>query len=91
MSYIKAIDVLPEELLILIQNFVEGEYIYIPRKEENKKTWGESTNSKEETFARNLEIYEKYKSGVAIETLCEIYYLSPKSIQKIICKIKKEI
>ena len=33
MSYIKEIDVLPEELLELIQNYIDGEYIYIPRKE----------------------------------------------------------
>lgn len=90
MSYIKATDVLPEELVNLIQNFIEGEYIYIPRKEGNRKAWGELTKSKQETFKRNLEIYEKYKTGVSIKTLCEIYYLSPKSIQRIIRKNRKD-
>ena len=35
MSYKKAADVLPEELIDLIQNYVDGEYLYIPRKEGN--------------------------------------------------------
>ncbi len=37
MSYKKAIHILPEELLELIQEYVDGEYIYIPRKSNNKK------------------------------------------------------
>lgn len=28
MSYVKAVDVLPEEILALIQNYIDGEYIY---------------------------------------------------------------
>lgn len=90
MSYIKATDVLPEELLELIQKYIEGEYIYIPRKECNKRTWGEITKSKKETSSRNSEIYEKYKEGVSTKVLSEMYYLSTKSIQKIILQIKRE-
>lgn len=48
MSYVKAVDVLSDEILSIIQNYVYGEYIYIPRKEDNKKSWGENTNSKKE-------------------------------------------
>ncbi|MTK11060.1 MAG: DNA-binding response regulator [Clostridiaceae bacterium] len=81
---------LPEELLDLIQNYIDGEYIYIPRKESNKKTWGETTESKKETSIRNIDIYEKYKEGVSIKLLSEIYYLSPKSIQRILLKMKRE-
>lgn len=89
MSYVKATDVLPEELLDLIQNYVDGEYIYIPRKESNRKSWGETTKSKKEISIRNLDIYEKYKEGVSIKDLSEMYYLSQKSIQRIILKMKK--
>jgi hypothetical protein len=32
MSYIKAEYVLPQELLELIQQYIDGDYIYIPRK-----------------------------------------------------------
>ena len=90
MSYIKATDVLPQELLDLIQKYVEGEYIYIPKKECNRKLWGETTKSKRETFVRNKDIYKIYKDGVSVKILSEMYYLSLKSIQKIVLKMKKE-
>ena len=37
MKYVKAIDVLPQEIIEIIQNYVDGEYLYIPRKNDNKK------------------------------------------------------
>ena len=91
MSYVKATEVLPEEILDLIQKYIEGEYIYIPKKKCNRKAWGETTKSKKKTSDRNSQIYAKYQDGVAIKALSEMYYLSPKSIQKIILKIKREI
>jgi Mor family transcriptional regulator len=90
MSYIKATDVLPEEVLDLIQKYVEGEYIYIPKKECNRKLWGQTTKSKEKTSVRNEDIYKTYEEGVSIKILSEMYYLSSKSIQKIVLKMKKE-
>lgn len=35
MGYIKASEWLPKGLLDILQNYVEGEYVYIPRKECN--------------------------------------------------------
>ncbi|HHY26826.1 MAG TPA: hypothetical protein GX523_08810 [Desulfitobacterium dehalogenans] len=90
MSYIKAADVLPKEIIDLIQKYIDGEYVYIPRKESNRKAWGENTKSKEMILFRNMEIYEKYTEGMSIGNLSETYYLSPKSIQKIIAKFKLE-
>ena len=90
MSYVKATDVLPEEVLDLIQKYVEGEYIYIPKRECNRKLWGENTKSKEEISARNTDIYKIYEAGVSVKILSEMYYLSSKSIQKIVLKMKKE-
>lgn len=89
MSYAKARDIFPSEILEIIQNYVEGEYIYIPKKEENKMAWGELTQSKEELLIRNINIYEDYLVGISIQTLSERYYLSPKSIQRIISQKKK--
>ncbi|MCJ8172880.1 CD3324 family protein [Clostridium botulinum] len=83
-------DVLPEELLELIQNYIDGEYIYIPRKECNRKTWGENTESKRKISIRNSEIYKKYKESISVKVLSEMYYLSPKSIQRIISNISSE-
>ena len=89
MSYVKARDIFPNEILEIIQNYVEGEYIYIPKKEENKMVWGELTQSKEELLIRNINIYEDYLAGISIQTLSERYYLSPKSIQRIVSQKKK--
>ncbi|MFZ5353986.1 MAG: CD3324 family protein [Bacillota bacterium] len=90
MSYVKAVDVLPEELLDLIQNYIDGKYIYIPRKECNRKDWGETTQSKKELADRNVTIYMRYKAGTSVNILSEMFYLSPKSIQRIISKMRKE-
>lgn len=91
MSYVKAVDVLPDEILALIQNYVDGEYIYIPRKEDNKKSWGENTNSRKEIRMRNSKIYEDYKRGIKVKDLAEKYFLSDKSIQRIVLQKKNEI
>jgi len=48
MRYQRANEILPEELVELIQNYIDGEYVYIPRKQENKRTWGEGTGAREE-------------------------------------------
>ena len=89
MSYAKARDIFPNEILEIIQNYVEGEYIYIPKKEENRIAWGELTQSKEELLIRNTKIYEDYLAGISIKILSERYYLSPKSIQRIVLQKKK--
>lgn len=90
MSYKKANDVLPQEILELIQNYIDGEYIYIPRKETNKKTWGEGTSTKNELKNRNNNIYYEYKNGVSVKNLASKYFLSEKSIQRIILEKKKK-
>ena len=89
MRYRKANNVLPEELVELIQKYVDGEYVYIPRKQENKKNWGESSNVREELLARNKKIYEEYTDGASVKALAAMYYLSEKSIQRIVLQEKK--
>lgn len=88
MRYVKAADVLPKELLDKIQSYVDGGYLYVPRKEENRKPWGERTKSRELTRSRNREIYGCYRAGMSVTELSEAYYLSPKSIQRILASQK---
>jgi hypothetical protein len=38
MSYVKAQFILPKDLLELIQEYAQGQYLYIQKKEENKKS-----------------------------------------------------
>ena len=40
MSYVNADDVLPKDLIEEIQKYVDGQLIYIPRKDENSLSWG---------------------------------------------------
>ena len=90
MSYIKATKLLPMDLVELIQDYIDGEYIYIPKKEKNKKTWGENTSIKNELNVRNIDIYKKYNSGYTTKELVNEFYLSEKSIQRIILNKKNE-
>ena len=88
MSYIKAADILPQELIDQLQQYVDGKCIYIPRKESNRKSWGENTQYKETLQARNKEIYRKYREGTSVFSLADQYYLSPKTIQKILARMR---
>lgn len=89
MKYIKAIDVLPKEILEIIQEYIDGEYLYIPRKCENHKSWGEKSGIKNIIDIRNKEIYNKYVNGYTVNTLAKEYYLSEKSIRRIISQEKR--
>ena len=82
MSYISAEDILPKELIEMIQQYVSGKSIYIPCKE--KKVWGSQTKTKQYYVIRNKEIYTKYKKGISVKTLAYEYYLSEKSIRRIL-------
>lgn len=88
MSYIKAEFVLPKEVLELVQEYADGQCLYIPRKKENYKSWGENTQYREVTKSRNQDIYIEYQSGVTTATLAEKYFLSVKSIQRIVLEQK---
>ncbi|MDU1602573.1 CD3324 family protein [Clostridium sp.] len=89
MKYVKAQDVLPEELIELIQKYIDGNYLYIPRKDDNHKSWGENSGIKNILKIRNKEIYIKYNNGMSVDALSNEYYLSKKSIRRIISYEKK--
>lgn len=63
MSYIKAEEILPEELIRRIQEYIDGEYIYIPRKPGTRYAWGQKTDYKAELRIRNDRIRNDYASG----------------------------
>ena len=84
MGYIKAEKILPIEIIELIQQNVDGQNIYIPRKSENRQVWGASTEIKQELHSRNQQRYADYQSGMTVSELARRYYLSVKSIQRII-------
>ena len=89
MSYKKAEDILPMELIELIQQYVDGENIYIPRKADKRQEWGTGTSIRQELQVRNQKIYEDYLAGMKAAELAKKYYLSTKSIQRIIREMRK--
>ncbi len=84
MRYIKADQVLPQELLSQIQQYVDGVTLYIPRKAENRRSWGCESGYRRELLERNGKIREDYASGTPVGELAEQYHLSPKSIGRIL-------
>ncbi len=88
MSYIRAENVLPRELVEAIQQYVSGVSIYIPCKE--KQVWGSRTRVKQYYQLRNREICDKHKMGYSAGYLAGEYALSKKSIQRILRKTSME-
>ena len=82
MSYIRADEILPRELIEAIQQYVDGKLIYIPCKE--KQEWGSRTSAKAFFRERNERIYEAYLRGASLEELSLRFSLSNKSIQRIL-------
>jgi len=84
MSYKTQTAPLPKELIEQIQEYVDGKVIYIPKKQEHKKRWGTVTDTKTFYSIRNCEICKDYRQGMTIKELSEKYYLTEKSIRRIL-------
>lgn len=90
MNYKNGKEILPYSLLEQLQEYIQGEIIYIPKKEKARAPWGTMNGTRELMMQRNEEIFCKYNDGVGIETLIQKYCLSEDSIKKIITKERKE-
>ena len=82
MKYINAKKILPDALIIELQKYVSGEYIYIPTKQ--AKRWGEISGYRAELNMRNDAIVSDYKNGASVAALAEHYSLSESAIRKIL-------
>ena len=89
MSYRSAEEILPVEIIELIQQYVDGENIYIPRKSETRKPWREGTQLNADLPARPRELYQGYLEGRKMAELADKYFLSEKSIQRIVYQARK--
>ncbi len=85
MSYINANVILPKELVNEIQKYVQGVNLYIPKIPEKKA----DSSYKAELSERNREIYELFQLGNKVSDLAKMYYLSEKSIYRILGQMKK--
>ena len=79
MSYRNGRDVLPPEVLMLVQQYVQGESIYIPRKDVRA-----AAPKNAALHERNLRICRAYAGGQTVKQLSERYFLSTQAIYKIL-------
>lgn len=89
MGYVRAEEILPPDIIKLVQHYIDGKNIYIPRKESNKKEWGNGTLIRQELKKRNSLIFADYQQGYKVSELVAKYFLSEKSIQRVIREAKK--
>lgn len=84
MKYINGKDILPQPLLEQLQKYVQGELVYIPRKESQRAGWGAVNGARLMIRARNMEICRLYEEGSTVSELMETYHLSEDSIRKVL-------
>lgn len=84
MKYINANLILPDTLVEELQKYIQGGYLYVPTKEQQRRPWGELSGSRKALSKRNAQIHEEYCAGVPIETIARKYFLSVYAIRKII-------
>lgn len=90
MKYKNANDVLPETLLAELQKYAAGELLYIPQLKERRKSWGESSGTRQYLRKRNQEIRDRFGQGQTVDELSDAYSLSPGQHPKDhICKTKR--
>ena len=87
MNYKNANHILPDRLVQEIQQYVQGEYIYIPIKD--KVINAAPTEYEQELLKRNEHIYTKSLEGISNSKLADRYHLSTSSIRRIIIEQRK--
>ena len=88
MQYKNAKEVLPPSLLKKMQEYIQGDLIYIPKADKKRVGWGEVSGSKALIMKRNEEILQLYTNGKSFEELGQKFHLSTDSIRKIIYKMR---
>lgn len=89
MGYTNADKLLPRDLLHEVQRYVDGAYLYVPRKGKEKRPWGGRTGIRETLLARNREIAAKRRAGRSVAQLSAEYFLSDKTISRIVAQAKR--
>ena len=88
MRYQNAEEILPAALLEEIRRYADGQVLYIPRKGERRRR---ETPYRKELVRRDRQICQERQNGCSVEELAKRYYLSEKSIQRILRQQKKEL
>ena len=84
MPYRNAENVLPPDLLKAVQDYVQGEQIYVPRAGDEKLGWGMKNGTKKMLEGRNSQIRKYRAQGWSVDNLADHYHLSTDTIRKIL-------
>ena len=84
MDYVNAGVILPDNLVVEIQKYIQGGYLYIPSQGQTRKKWGENSGNRDYIRNRNEDIRGKYTNGYKIKDLAKEFFLSTESIKKIV-------
>ena len=84
MTYLNALHVLPPDLVAALQDYAEGQLLYIPKRRESRRAWGTKSGVRQLFGARNEQIRQNYLKGRRIGQLAEEFHLSEDSIRKIV-------
>ena len=88
MSYIRAEEILPADVLENVQKYIDGQMLYIPKRKPKHNAWGSLSGTKEYYRKRNALICSDFMSGASVDSLAVKYCLAEKSIQRIVRKSK---
>lgn len=84
MAYKNAKNILPESLLKEIQQYIDGEILYIPSKASARSGWGDRNGTRLQYRERNELIRSMYSQCCSCRELADRFYLSVDSIKKIV-------
>jgi len=84
LKYENAKNILPEELLTVLQYYAAGTCLYIPYLQPHIKQKYELSSQKQFLLQRNAQIVADYQRGISVKQLAMHYYLSKQAIYKII-------
>ncbi|MCL2372520.1 MAG: GNAT family N-acetyltransferase [Defluviitaleaceae bacterium] len=84
MKYRNATELLPPQLLQELQQYAQGETLYVPRVK--RKSWGEGTGAKSFYLQRDMDIKSRFKQGDNIEKLGDEFFISEDAVKKIVYK-----
>jgi Mor family transcriptional regulator len=83
-KYVKATSILPDELVIEIQKYVQGETLYIPKQKCTYQKWGSLSGGRKKIDDRNASIKSGFDNGKSINQLAQDFFLSTETIKKIV-------
>ena len=89
MKYENARDVLPPDVLKLVQRHSAGKLIYVPQARE-RLPWGERSGYRLQLDERNAAIRRRFVAGSTADDLADEYFLTPETIKKIVYSRKEK-